>query len=74
MPAAVAPIVLCIGRGIDMAAPDVSTHDRAEPANSTTQDETFPPVADGDPAAHPPVPLDDMPVPPLTEPTDVNGG
>ena len=34
----------------------------------------FPPVADGDPAANPPVPLDDMPVPPLTEPTDVNGG
>jgi hypothetical protein len=34
----------------------------------------FPPAADGDPAANPPVPLDGMPVPPLTEPTDVSGG
>ena len=44
----------------------------AEPA--APHDETFPPVSDGDPAANPPRPLDDMAVPPLTEPTDVNGG
>jgi len=40
----------------------------------TNTEATFPPVADGDPAANPAVPLDDMPVPPLTEPTDVSGG
>jgi hypothetical protein len=40
----------------------------------TNTEPAFPPVADGDPASNPPVPLDDMPVPPLTEPTDVNGG
>lgn len=45
-----------------------------EPAGSTLNDEAFPPVSDGDPAANPPVPLDEMPVPPLTEPSDVNGG
>jgi hypothetical protein len=42
--------------------------------NKIRHDEAFPPVSDGDPAANPPLPLDDMPVPPLTEPTDVNGG
>ena len=46
--------------------PDVS--------DSPVFDPTFPPVLDGDPEANPPLPLDDMPVPPLTEPTDVNGG
>lgn len=46
--------------------------DAADPSGG--QDLTFPPVADGDPAANPPAPLDDMPVAPLTEPTDVNGG
>jgi hypothetical protein len=40
----------------------------------TNTEAAFPPVADGDPASNPPIPLDDMPVPPLTEPTDVNGG
>jgi hypothetical protein len=53
---------------------DAGARARREPAGSTLSDETFPPVSDGDPAANPPVPLDDMPVPPLTEPTDVNGG
>jgi hypothetical protein len=50
-----------------------SRHD-PPPNNGIRHDEAFPPVSDGDPAANPPLPLDDMPVPPLTEPTDVNGG
>jgi hypothetical protein len=48
-------------------------HDRL-PGQSVNHDDAFPPVSDGDPAANPPVPLDDMPALPLTEPTDVNGG
>ena len=56
------------------AKEDPRTRARTEPAGSTLNDETFPPVSDGDPAANPPVPLDEMPVPPLTEPSDVNGG
>jgi hypothetical protein len=52
--------------GTPRAGTDVSDSPNVEPA--------FPPVADGDPAENPSVPLDDMPVSPLTEPTDVNGG
>jgi hypothetical protein len=43
-------------------------------AESPDIDPALPPVVDGDPSEHLPLPLDDMPVPPLTEPTDVNGG
>ena len=35
---------------------------------------TLPPPSNGDPAATQPKPLDDMPVAPLTEPADTNGG
>lgn len=35
---------------------------------------TFDPGSDGEPDAGPPKPLDDMPVPPLTEPADTSGG
>lgn len=48
--------------------------DGSDVPDSPVFDPTFPPVIDGDPEANPPLPLDDMPVPPLTEPTDVNGG
>jgi hypothetical protein len=48
--------------------------DGSDVPDSPVVDPTFPPVVDGDPAEYPSVPLDDMPVPPLTEPTDVNGG
>lgn len=34
----------------------------------------FPPASDGEPGVIPPKPLDEMPVPPLTEPADTNGG
>jgi hypothetical protein len=58
-----------------MSAPrDEKGRTEPDPAGSTTIDETFPPVLDGDPAANPPLPFDDAPVPPLTEPTDINGG
>ena len=55
----------------DDAAP--RRHDRL-PSTRVRHDEAFPPVVDGDPAANPALPLDDMPVSPLTEPGDVNGG
>ena len=45
-----------------------------EPVGSAGDGVTFPPVLDGDPAENPPLPFDDLPVAPLTEPTDVNGG
>ena len=55
----------------DSQPPRVRPH-AAEPA--AKHDDMYPPVSDGDPAAEPARPLDDMPVAPLTEPTDVNGG
>jgi hypothetical protein len=36
--------------------------------------DTLPPPSNGEPAASQPKPLDDMPVAPLTEPADTNGG
>ena len=56
--------------------PRIDDASRMEPDGDqlTHTDATFPPVSDGDPGSSPPVPLDNMPVPPLTEPTDVNGG
>ena len=57
-----------------MGAKNPKADDVGAGVDPTGQDLTFPPVADGDPAANPPAPLDDMPVAPLTEPTDVNGG
>jgi hypothetical protein len=62
---------------LDMTRLDDGTPPLVRPRTAeqaAQHDETFPPVSDGDPAANPPRPLDDMPVPPLTEPTDVNGG
>jgi hypothetical protein len=56
------------------AESDVRARAGTRPADSTTREEQFPPVSDGDAAANPPLPLDDMPVAPLTEPADVNGG
>jgi hypothetical protein len=53
---------------------DESPRKRPDGDRLTNTEATFPPAADGDPAANPAVPLDDMPVPPLTEPTDVSGG
>jgi hypothetical protein len=65
------PEVLDMTRLDDGAAPHVPPRATEQ---TVTIDEAFPPVSDGDPAAHPARPLDDMPVAPLTEPTDVNGG
>jgi len=57
-----------------MGAKNPKADDVGGDVDPAGQDLTFPPVADGDPAANPQAPLDDMPVAPLTEPTDVNGG
>ena len=54
--------------------PDCSAPQATDGPDSAEHQPSFPPVADGDPEENPPLPLDDMPVPPLTEPTDVNGG
>jgi hypothetical protein len=42
--------------------------------DSSERSRTLPPPSDADPDATPPKPLDDMPVPPLTEPADTSGG
>jgi hypothetical protein len=42
--------------------------------DSSKRSGTLPPPNDDEPAASPPKPLDDMPVPPLTEPSDTSGG
>ena len=57
-----------------MSAHDELAPGEPEPVGSAGDGTTFPPVLDGDPAENPPLPFDDLPVAPLTEPTDVNGG
>jgi hypothetical protein len=42
--------------------------------DSSKRSGTLPPPSDDEPAATPPKALDDMPVPPLTEPADTSGG
>jgi hypothetical protein len=42
--------------------------------NSLKRSETSLPTSNGEPAESPPTPLDDMPVLPLTEDDDTNGG
>jgi hypothetical protein len=67
-----------MGANVNQPARDAFTMTRyadgSDAADSPVVDPAFPPVVDGDPAEHLPLPLDDMPVPSLTEPTDVNGG
>lgn len=53
-----------------MAQPDEEPSDpRADPVNQAPA-----PDVDVQPASDQPVPIDDLPVPPLTDPTDTKGG
>jgi hypothetical protein len=48
--------------------------DRAPGVGEDRPDSSDRPPSDADPDATSPKPLDDMPVPPLTEPADTSGG
>ncbi len=56
------------------ANPDAKPARGDESPDPDGGNDMFPPASDGEPGVIPPKPLDEMPVPPLTEPADTNGG